>query len=499
MVWRVRPHWATVVLAVLVIAAAALAATGRLQLRWGAGSPPGLHDGHDHSAEGNKGQEEESRVSGDKAIFDAEALRAAGFRSAPAEKGSIGVQVQATGEVQVPDDRQAHVTPRISGVVRDIQRARGEIVAAGAPLAVIESAELGEAKAAYVAALADLTLAEANVGHWRRQRDRGFTADDAPPVGWLELGQALAEHASARTDHTIASQALVRVKQLHDRGLRSGTEVIAAEAEARRAAGRVDVALQRLKTMGAVAETEASRARQRRDAAISKLRALSLDDGEIKRLETDGGRDVTSRFVVRSPIAGMVAERNLTLGETVEATARIFSITDLREVWVRAALFDKDVGAVRQGMPATIRVQGIPKSTFQGRVRQLGPQVDEKTRTFPVRIAVTNRALNGTAEPFALRPGMFATLDIETSRRPGAVVVPTSAVQTVAGQTVVFVETALTEGAAFQRRPVVLGARDEKVVEVVEGLQPGERVVVGNAYLLKSEFERSKISHGHAH
>jgi multidrug efflux pump subunit AcrA (membrane-fusion protein) len=72
-------------------------------------------------------------------------------------------------------------------------------------------------------------------------------------------------------------------------------------------------------------------------------------------------------------------------------------------------------------------------------------------------------------------------------------------VQTVGGQPVVFVETVLSEGAAFQRRPVVVGAQDDNVVEVVEGLQPGEPVVVANAYLLKSEFERSKISHGHAH
>jgi cobalt-zinc-cadmium efflux system membrane fusion protein len=98
-----------------------------------------------------------------------------------------------------------------------------------------------------------------------------------------------------------------------------------------------------------------------------------------------------------------------------------------------------------------------------------------------------------------LRPGMFATVDLETSRKVAAVLVPAGAVQTLGGRDVVFVETALSEGAAFQRRLVKLGTRDGARVEVVEGLQPGERVVVANAYLLKSEFERSKIGHGHAH
>jgi cobalt-zinc-cadmium efflux system membrane fusion protein len=133
-------------------------------------------------------------------------------------------------------------------------------------------------------------------------------------------------------------------------------------------------------------------------------------------------------------------------------------------------------------------------------VVQIGPQVDEKTRTLPVRITVKNRPLpGGGAERYALRPGMFATVDLETARRTDAVVVPVAAIQTVSGQPVVFVETTLSEGAAFQRRAVELGSRDAKVVEVVKGLEAGERVVVANAYLLKSEFERSKIGHGHAH
>jgi RND family efflux transporter MFP subunit len=290
------------------------------------------------------------------------------------------------------------------------------------------------------------------------------------------------------------------MKELHDRGLRSRTELLTAEADERRAAARVEGTRRRLNVLGTLAESEATRVRQRRDAGLSKLRALSVDETEIKALgASDRSVDLSSRFVVRSPIGGLVADRNLTVGETVEATVKIFSIVDLREVWVRAALYDKDVAVMRQGMPATIRVQGIPDVTFTGRVQQLGPQVDEKTRTFPVRIAVANRAVNGMAQPFALRPGMFTTIDIETARRPGAVVVPVEAIQTVSGQSVVFVETTLSEGAVFQRRPVVLGARDEKVVEVIEGVQPGERVVVANAYLLKSEFERSKISHGHAH
>ena len=203
-----------------------------------------------------------------------------------------------------------------------------------------------------------------------------------------------------------------------------------------------------------------------------------------------------TRVVIRSPIAGVVSARDLTLGQTVEATAKIFSVADLSEVWVTAALYDRDLAAVRQGQPATVRVQGLGDAVFKGRVIQVGPGVDEKTRTLPVRIAVRNPA---SANGFALRPGMFATVALETSRKPSALLVPSAAIQTLDGQPVVFVETPLSAGAAYQRRPVKLGVRDQDAIEVVEGLSAGDRVVVANAYLLKSEFERSKISQGHAH
>jgi cobalt-zinc-cadmium efflux system membrane fusion protein len=163
---------------------------------------------------------------------------------------------------------------------------------------------------------------------------------------------------------------------------------------------------------------------------------------------------------------------------------------------VTAALYDQDLTAVRQGQSAVVRVQGLGDAVWKGRVIQVGPQVDEKTRTLAVRIAVPNQA---RANGLALRPGMFATVAIEVSRKPDVLVVPVSAVQTLNGQPVVFVETPLSEGAAYQRRSVKLGARDGDVIEVIEGLTAKDGVVVANAYLLKSEFEKAKIGAGHAH
>ena len=491
---RGRVSWPVVALVAVFAVGLGLWITGRLQLHWRAPSTAAVaKDEHGHDEGKGKGEEshgdkEESRVKGDKAILDADSVKAAGLKGEPVRRGTVGVALEASGEVHVPDERIAHVTPRVSGVVREIYKARGETVAVGGALAVIESADLGEARAAYDAASTDAKLAEANLQAWKRRTQAGGS-DGGAQVGWLELDQAVAEQQTAQTEKAVAERTFARLKELHDRGLRSRTELLAAEADLARAQSRAEAAQRRIAVMGALADTELARARQRLEAAQAKLRALGGDAANI----VGGG---SARVIVRSPIAGIVTVRELTVGQTVEATAKVFSIADLSEVWVTAALYDRDVAAVRQGQPATVRVQGLGDAVLKGRVIQVGPQVDEKTRTLPVRISVRNQ-VGGNG--LVLRPGMFATVALETSRKADVAVVPVGAVQTLDGQSVVFVETELSEGAAYQRRLVKLGARDGEVVEVVEGLTAGERVVVTNAYLLKSEFERSKIGGGHAH
>ena len=496
-----RVHWASATLMAVLAIAIVLFATGRLELRWKPADSVGsaAKDEHDHGdgeKDGHAG--EESRVSGDKAVLDAETIKSAGIATAPVQQGSVAEALQVTGEVELPDAHTAHVTPRLAGVVREVLRARGDMVAAGAPLAVIESTDLGDARAADLAALSEARVADANYEAWRRHRQGGAGSGDGAG-GWVELDQALADQASADAERAVAERNLGRLRELQERGLRSRTELLAAEADVNRARVRSEAAARRLTVLGTVAETERIRARQRLEAARAKLQALGVEPGNIAKLEAGDSDAVTSRSLVRSPIAGVVADRQVTVGQTVEPTAKIFTITDLSEVWVAGALRDKDVASVRPGMRAVVTVQGLPNGTFKGRVAQIGTQVDEKTRTLPVRVAIQNPRLSSNGQAYALRPGMFAMVDLEVSRRNGALVVPSVAVQTLGGQPVVFVETPLTEGAAFQRRAVVLGTRDGDVVEVTQGLAPGERVVVANGYLLKSEFERSKISHGHAH
>jgi multidrug efflux pump subunit AcrA (membrane-fusion protein) len=263
-----RVSWSTAALAVVVALAVALWATGRLEVHWRPESRTAEEtDDHEHEKEGPH-LEEEGGVQGDKAILDAGAVKAAGLRAEPVRKGSIAVAIEVSGEVQVADNRIAQVTPRISGVVREIHKARGETVTAGAALAVIESADLGDARAAYETALTELKLAETNLQAWRRVARSADGPAGVAGAGWLELDQAMAEQEAAATEKSVAERGVARMKQLHERGLRSRTEVLAADADLARAQSR---------------SAAAERSRQRRDGD----RPTGRDAG--RRLEPDRG------------------------------------------------------------------------------------------------------------------------------------------------------------------------------------------------------------------
>jgi cobalt-zinc-cadmium efflux system membrane fusion protein len=226
---------------------------------------------------------------------------------------------------------------------------------------------------------------------------------------------------------------------------------------------------------------------------------MGLSEPEIEEVATGAhGSTLDGRYALRSPIAGFVLDRHATLGENVGAEDHTFLIGDLSEIWVQASVHDRDVASVKEGMPAKVSVLGAGGDGYQGTVGLIGRIVDERTRTLLVRVVVKNPPAALAHGDIPLRPGMFATIDLETQKHEGALLVPVSAVTTVDGVTVVFVRShADRSGAsnviAFEKRVVVIGLRDERIVEIIQGLTVGEDVVVTNAYLLKSEFERSRM------
>jgi len=192
-------------------------------------------------------------------------------------------------------------------------------------------------------------------------------------------------------------------------------------------------------------------------------------------------------YEVKALIGGTVIEKHITLGEFVSDQEDIYVVADLSTVWVNITVYARDLEKVRPGQTAVIEAPGISE-VAEGRIDYVGPLVGEATRTSIARVILRN--------PRGVwRPGLYVTARIQTAAVDGRVVVASRAVQTVRGQEVVFVE----EGEGYKARPVETGRTDGRWMEIVSGLQEGERVVVDNAFILKSEMLKNEAGHGHAH
>ena len=187
---------------------------------------------------------------------------------------------------------------------------------------------------------------------------------------------------------------------------------------------------------------------------------------------------------IRSVVDGVVISRNVSVGQVVKAGDVAFLVSNLSTVWVTAAVNERDLPVVHAGESADITTQGYPDQAFHGRVTMVGGTLDPQTRTVPVRIVVPNP---GTR----IRPGMFASVRIAEPMTTNRMFVPEDALQEIGGQSVVFVS---RDGTHFRAQPVTTGMHSGGEAEIVNGLQPGDRIVVNGSFMVKSEMLKSSMS-----
>jgi membrane fusion protein, copper/silver efflux system len=226
-------------------------------------------------------------------------------------------------------------------------------------------------------------------------------------------------------------------------------------------------------------------------AAERKLRLWDVDDAEITRLD-EGGK--SSRDVpVRAPAAGVVIEKDVVQGASVQPGARLYRIAGLDRVWVEAQVYEADLPRLRPGQAAAVRLPSLPGAELHGRIALISPALDPASRTARVRIELPNRALAPGAGP-ALLPDMVADVELGPAAggtagatgagQPSVLVVPESAVLYTGPRTLVFVDEG---GGRFRAREVRLGARAGDVFTVLSGLAAGDRVVTSGQFLLDAE------------
>jgi multidrug efflux pump subunit AcrA (membrane-fusion protein) len=214
------------------------------------------------------------------------------------------------------------------------------------------------------------------------------------------------------------------------------------------------------------------------DATRDKLKFFDVSGEQITALEKSGEPKKTLQIV--SPADGFVIEKNVVQGQMVDAGMTLYKLADLGIVWVYAQVYEQDLPYVQLGEEATIKLSSLPDREFRGRVTYVYPNVDEKTRTAKVRLEFENPG-------YFLKPGMFVSAQITAELEPLALLIPDSAVLRSGEKNTVFVA---LPGGKFDPRTVVLGPEAESdMVEVVRGLNEGERIVTSGQFMLDSESQ----------
>ena len=209
-------------------------------------------------------------------------------------------------------------------------------------------------------------------------------------------------------------------------------------------------------------------------AARRRLQLLNISDAQIDDVLRTGR--VRRALTLYAPGSGVVLEKKVVQGQAIQPGEQLYTIADLSGVWVDVELRETDAAAVRAGSGADIVVTGLPGRTLKGRVAYVYPTLDSASRAVRARVVVTNT--DGL-----LKPGMYATATIVTPGR-SVLAVPTTAVLRTGERNVVFV--AMPNGTLMPHE-VTLGNTAGEYVEILGGLEAGQRVVTSAQFLLDSE------------
>lgn len=375
---------------------------------------------------------------------------------------------------------------------------------------LISKRQMEEANLAFDQAQSRLNNAESEVTAARQNYEREKTLAASKTTATAEVNAARsmltdaesalktrrAEMQHAQDALKLSKAALQREQVVYEQNIANRREISTARTtleqaetamtKARQQKAITTSALKREERIAAqnlndISQLQAAQAEKR--AAQADLKAARTTLSLMK--STPGGK---AAIPIKAPIAGVIQERNISLGEVIDAETILMTLVNMTEVAMEAAIYEKDISKIRIGTSVSVNVDALPKEIFTGRITFIGSTLDPKTRTLTARALIDN--------PGTLRPGMFARGEIATGDGRQVISIPEDAVQMLDGKSVIF--TTADEANHFEARPVVTGAKARGFIEITSGLEPAEKFVSEGAFVVKSQMMKHDLG-GHGH
>lgn len=374
-------------------------------------------------------------------------IEKAGIDIAIAVNRPVVETITANGEVVYDARHMAELSSRVAGTVRSVEREVGDRVKEGEVLAYIDAAEVGKAKAELLQG-----------------------------VSLLKLRMAASE----------------RLTNLAAGGSIAGRQAREAETDLEESRIQVLAAEQLLSNLGLPVDV-GNLLKLSSDELAEKIRSLGLPDTSVSDSQAVLSKS-SNIFPLRSPLDGIVVSRKVVAGETVDGAAAIFQIANTSQMWLELSVRQADVAFLSLGQRVSFTPKGGQGSDdFQGTISWISTEVDDRTRTVPVRVNLSNKTGK-------LRANTFGTGSIVLREEEASVVIPDEAIHWDGCCHVVFVrDKAFHQKDApkfFHIRKVRLGARQGDSTEILVGLLPGEVVASANSSILEAQLLKGNLGAG---
>ena len=207
-----------------------------------------------------------------------------------------------------------------------------------------------------------------------------------------------------------------------------------------------------------------------------RLMLFGVKESQIAELEKAGKPNI--RLPIYTPQSGIVIEKMVQQGQYVNTGDPLFNIADLSTVWVEIEVYENEFPNIHIGQQVEIRSQSFPGRPFTGRISFIYPFLDPKTRTVKARVEMPNPGMK-------LKPDMFVNAVIKVPLG-SAIVVPVTAVMDTGNRRVVWIE---ASPGMFEPRDVQIGQQTDDKVQILSGINPGDKVAVSGGYLIDSESQ----------